>query len=73
MSTEALLKVYEVAALAASTSRQSWKMCVTLTGPDMPARTKEAERKPDTAGRYLAQSLFGVILKQEEVAISHFK
>jgi hypothetical protein len=73
MAQEALLKAYEVAAVAASTSRQSWKMCVTLTGPDMPVRSKEAERKPDTTGRYLAQSLFGVVLKPEEVAISHFR
>jgi hypothetical protein len=73
MATEALLKSYEVSAVAASTSRQSWKMCVTFTGPDMPVRSKEAERKPDTTGRYLAQSLFGVILKPEEVSISHFR
>jgi hypothetical protein len=43
MATEALLKAYEVAAVAASSSRQSWKMCVTFTGPDMPVRSKEAE------------------------------
>jgi hypothetical protein len=73
MSTEALLKAYEVATLAASISRQSWKMCITLSGPDMPARTKEAEKRPDTTGRYLAQTLFGVTLKEEEVAISHFR
>jgi hypothetical protein len=72
MSTEALLKAYEVAAIAASTARQSWKMCVIMTGPDMPARSKDAERKPDTTGRYLAQTLFGVTLRPEEVAISHF-
>jgi hypothetical protein len=54
MATEALLKSYEVSAVAASTSRQSWKMCVTFTGPDMPVRSKEAERKPDTTRRYLA-------------------
>jgi hypothetical protein len=73
MSTEALLKAYEVATLAASISRQSWKMCISLTGPDMPVRTKEAEKRPDTTGRYLAQSLFGVTLKQEEVSIAHFR
>jgi hypothetical protein len=73
MSTEALLKAYEVATLAASSSRQSWKMCITFTGPDMPARTKEAEKRPDTTGRYLAQTLFGVTLRQEEVAIAHFR
>jgi hypothetical protein len=63
MATEALLKAYEVATVAASSSRQSWKMCVTFTGPDMPVRSKEAERKPDTTGRYLAQTLFGVTLR----------
>jgi hypothetical protein len=73
MATEALLKAYEVSAVAASTSRQSWKMCVTFTGPDMPMRSKEAERKPDTTARYLAQSLFGVTLKPEEVSIAHFR
>jgi hypothetical protein len=73
MSTEALLKAYEVSAVAASSSRQSWKMCVTFTGPDMPIRSKEAERKPDTTARYLAQSLFGVVLKSEEVSICHFR
>jgi hypothetical protein len=73
MATEALLKAYEVAAVAASSSRQSWKMCITLTGPDMPARSKESEWRPDTAARYLAKSLFGVTLKEEEVAIAHFR
>jgi hypothetical protein len=74
MATEALLKSYEVSAVAASSSRQSWKMCVILTGPDMPVRSKEAERKPDTTGRYLSQTLFGVTLRRpEEVAISHFR
>jgi hypothetical protein len=73
MATEALLKAYEVSAVAASSSRQSWKMCVTFTGPDMPIRSKEAERKPDTTARYLAQSLFGVVLKPEEVSICHFR
>jgi hypothetical protein len=73
MATEALLKAYEVSAVAASSSRQSWKMCVTFTGPDMPIRSKEAERKPDTTARYLAQSLFGGVLKSEEVSICHFR
>jgi hypothetical protein len=73
MATEALLKAYEVAAVAASSSRQSWKMCITMTGPDMPARSKDAERKPETTERYLAQTLFGVTLRPEEVAISHFR
>jgi hypothetical protein len=73
MATESLLKAYEVAAVAASSSRQSWKMCVILTGPDMPSRSKESEKRPDTAARYLAQSLFGVFLKSEEVAICHFR
>jgi hypothetical protein len=69
MATEALLKAYEVAAVAASSSRQSWKMCVQMAGPDMPPRTKDGERKPETTGRYLASTLFGVHLRQEEVAI----
>jgi hypothetical protein len=38
----------------------------------MPVRSKEAQRKPDTTGRYLAQTLFGVTLRPEEVAIAHF-
>jgi hypothetical protein len=54
LATEALLKTYETAAIASSTARQSWKMCIQLSGSHMPARTKDAERKPDTTGRYLA-------------------
>jgi hypothetical protein len=73
LAPEALLKAYEVAAVAASSSRQSWKMCITMTGPDMPACSKDAERKPETTGRYLAKTLFGVTLRPEEVAISHFR
>jgi hypothetical protein len=73
MATESLLKAYEVAAVAASSSRQSWKMCVVLTGPDMPNRSKDSERRTDTTAKYLAQSLFGVALKPEEVAICHFR
>jgi hypothetical protein len=73
LATEALLKAYEVAAVAASSSRQSWKMCIQIRGPDMPARSKDAERKPETTGRYLATKLFGVTLRPEEVAISHFR
>jgi hypothetical protein len=59
--------------VAASSSRQSWKMCVQMAGPDMPPRTKDGERKPETTGRYLASTLFGVHLRQEEVAISHLR
>jgi hypothetical protein len=73
LATEALLKTYETAAIASSTARQSWKMCIQLSGSHMPARSKDAKRKPDTTGRYLASKLFGVVLKQEEVAISHFR
>jgi hypothetical protein len=72
LATEARLKTYETAAIASSTARQSWKMCIQLSRTHMPARSKDAERKPDTTGRYLASKLFGVVLKQEEVAISHF-
>jgi hypothetical protein len=68
-----MLKAYEVAAVAASSSRQSWKMCVQMVGPDMPSRSKDAEQKPETTGRYLATKLFGVQLRQEEMAISHFQ
>jgi hypothetical protein len=62
LATEALLKAYEVAAVAASSSRQSWKMCVQMAGPNMPPRSKDAERKPETTGRprYLARKLFGL-------------
>jgi hypothetical protein len=73
LATEALLKAYEVAAVAASSSRQSWKMCVQMAGPDMPPRSKDAERKPKTTGGYLATKLFGVKLRPEEVVISHFR
>jgi hypothetical protein len=73
LATEALLKSFEVAAVAASSARQSWKMCVQMSGPDMPARSKEAERKTETTGRYLASKMFGVTLKAEEVAIAHFR
>jgi hypothetical protein len=73
MATEALLKAYEVAAVAASSSRQLWKMCGQMAGPDMPPRTKDGERKPETTGRNLASTLLGVQLRQEEVAISHFR
>jgi hypothetical protein len=73
LATESLLKAYEVAAVAASSARQSWKMCIQLSGPDMPLRSKDAERKPETTGRYLATTLFGVTQRPEEVAISHFR
>jgi biotin carboxyl carrier protein len=44
MATESLLKAYEVSAVAASSSRQSWKMCVTFTGPD--PRKRRGSRTP---------------------------
>jgi hypothetical protein len=44
-----------------------------MSGPDMPARSKEAERKTEKTGRYLASKMFGVTLKAEEVAIAHFR
>jgi hypothetical protein len=73
LATEALLKAYEVSAVAASCSRQSWKMCVVMGGPHMPPRLKGAERKLETTGRYLAYKLFGVNIKMEELAICHFR
>jgi hypothetical protein len=73
LATEALLKTYETAAVASLSARQSWKMCIQLSGSHMPARTKDAERKPETRGRFLASKLFGVKLKPEEVAIAHFR
>jgi hypothetical protein len=57
LATEALLKAYEVSAVAASCARQSWKMCVVMGGPHMPPRLKGAERKLETTGRYLAYKL----------------
>jgi hypothetical protein len=73
LAMEALLKTYEIAAVAASSAQQSWKMCIQMGGPHMPARTKDAERKSETTGQYLASKLFGVKLKPEEVAIAHFR
>jgi hypothetical protein len=73
LATEALLKSFEVAVVAASSARQSWKICVQMSGPDMPARSKESEHKTETTGRYLSFKMFGVTLKAEEVAISHFR
>jgi hypothetical protein len=73
LATEALLKSYEVASVAASCSRQSWKMCIVMGGPHMPPRLKGAERKLETTGRYLAYKLFGVTIKSEELAICHFR
>jgi hypothetical protein len=60
LATESLLKAYEVAEVAASIARQSWKMCIVMSGPDMPPRSKDDERKPDMTGRFLATKLFGV-------------
>jgi hypothetical protein len=73
LATEALLKAYEVSAVAASSARQSWKMCISMTGPNMPTRSKDAERRPESTGRYLAKTLFGVSLRPEEVSISYFR
>jgi hypothetical protein len=73
LATEALLKAYEVSAVAASSSRQSWKMCVVMGGPHMPPRLKGAERKLEITGRYLAYKLFGVNIRMEELAICHFR
>jgi hypothetical protein len=73
LATEALLKAYEVSAVAASSARQSWKMCISMSAPDMPARSKDAERRPESTGRYLAKTLFGVSRRPEEVSISHFR
>jgi hypothetical protein len=73
LATEALLKAYEVSSVAASCSRQSWKMCIVMGGPHMPPRLKEAERKLETTGRYLAYKLFGVTIKPEELVICHFR
>jgi hypothetical protein len=73
LATEALLKAYEVSAVAALSSRQSWKMCVVMGGPHMPLRSKEAQRKVETTGCYLAYKLFGVTIKPEELAIAHFR
>jgi hypothetical protein len=73
LATEALLKAYEVSSVAASCSRQSWKMCIVMGGPHMPPRLKEAERKLEITGRYLAYKLFGVTIKPEELAICHFR
>jgi hypothetical protein len=73
LATEALLKAYEVSTVAASCSRQSWKMCIVMGGPHMPPRLKESERKLEVTGRYLAYKLFGVTLKTEELAICHFR
>jgi hypothetical protein len=73
LATEALLKTYETAAVALLSACQSWKMCIQLSGSHMPARTKDAERKPETLGRFLASKFFVVKLKPEEVAIAHFR
>jgi hypothetical protein len=73
LATEALLKAYEVSTVAASCSRQSWKMCIVMGGPHMPPRLKESERKLEVTGRYLAYKLFGVTIKTEELAICHFR
>jgi hypothetical protein len=73
LATEALLKAYEVSSVAASCARQSWKMCIVMGGPHMPPRLKEAERKLEITGRYLAYKLFGVTIKPEELSICHFR
>jgi hypothetical protein len=73
LATEALLKAYEVSLVAASCARQSWKMCIVMGGPHMPPRLKEAERKLEITGRYLAYKLFGVTIKPEELSICHFR
>jgi hypothetical protein len=73
LATEALLKAYEASSVAASCSRQSWKMCVVMGGPHMPPRLKGAEQKLESVGRYLAYKLFNVDIKPEELAIAHFR
>jgi hypothetical protein len=73
LATEALLKAYEASSVAASCSRQSWKMCIVMGGPHMPPRLKGAEQKLESVGRYLAYKLFGVTIKSEELAIAHFR
>jgi uncharacterized membrane protein YgcG len=73
LATEALLKAYEVSSIAASCARQTWKMCIVMGGPHMPPRLKEAEKKLEMNGRYLAYKLFGVTIKQEELSICHFR
>jgi hypothetical protein len=39
----------------------------------MPPRLKEAEKKLEMTGRYLAYKLFGVTIKPEELSICHFR
>ena len=74
-ATEGLITAHEAKATAASASRQSFKMCLILSGDNMPPRSPQGEKDPKTSIRKIIKHFLDLDLNTfqgEQLAGGHY-